>query len=96
YISVMVNGVVQPRDILLSYPGYTSSGLIFFNGRMNGGARSNQWFRAVSPSVQYIGLEPSVYSEILLQLIKDTYFNPVEPTWKMDKELEESLDIVLK
>jgi len=96
YISVMVNGVVQPRDILLSYPGYTSSGLIFFNGRMNGGARSNQWFRAVSPSVQYIGLEPSAYSDILLQLIKDTYFNPVEPTWKMDKELEESLDIVLK
>ena len=96
-ISVGIDGIVQPRDVLLCYPHFTPPGLIFFNGRMNGGMRSNQWFRAVSPSVILIGVEAGPYSTIMLDILKtDKYFEQEPAYWMMDPELEESLDIVMR
>jgi len=86
-VSIGIDGIVQPRDVLLCYPNLTPPGLILFNGRMNGGMRSNQWFRAVSPSIQYIGVEKGVYSDILLQLIQDKYFQPEESYWEMGPDV---------
>ncbi len=96
FVSVGIDGIVQPGDVLLCYPHFTPPGLIFFNGRMNGGMRSNQWFRGVSTSIQYIGIEEGVYSDILLQLIQDKYFQQEESYWEMDPDLEDSLDIVMR
>ncbi|MCD6408557.1 hypothetical protein J7L87_05870, partial [bacterium] len=97
FVSVGIDGIVQPRDVLLCYPNYVPPGLIFFNGRMDGGMRSNQWFRAVSPSVILIGVEAGPYSMIMLDILKaDKYFEQEPAYWMMTPELEDSLDIVMR
>ena len=95
FISVAIDGIVQPADVLSVYPGLVPPGLIFFNGRMNGGMRSNQWFRAVSPSIVMIGNEQTFWLEVLLKLMDYRWIEIAPAFWQFDEDLDNSLDYII-
>jgi hypothetical protein len=95
FISVAIDGIVQPADVLSVYPGLVPPGLIFFNGRMNGGMRSNQWFRAASPSIVMIGNEQTFWLEVLLKLMDYRWIEIAPAFWQFDEDLDNSLDYII-
>ncbi|MCK9266552.1 hemagglutinin repeat-containing protein, partial [bacterium] len=96
FVSVGIDGIVQPRDVLLACPNLpVSPGLIFFNGRENGGMRSPQWFRAVSPSIIMIGSEDTFWLEVLLNLLDYRWTELGPAFWEFDEELDDALDYII-
>ncbi|MCM8768954.1 MAG: FapA family protein, partial [Candidatus Omnitrophica bacterium] len=93
FVSVLIDGVVEPSDLLSVYEGFVPPGLIFFNGRVQGGLRVDDWFRAVSPSVAIIGNEDDIWTELLLNLVDPKVFTGEEALWIMDEQLQRSLDL---
>jgi len=96
-VSVAIDGIVNPRDVLSTRSDWgVPPGLILFNGRMNGGGRSAQWFRAVSPNVVMIGNEQTFWSEILLKVLDSSYIEAAPAFWEMDEQLQDSVDYITR
>ncbi|HOJ40375.1 MAG TPA: hypothetical protein PK644_07925, partial [bacterium] len=94
FVSVLIDGSVEPSDLLSVYEGFVPPGLIFFNGRVQGGLLVDDWFRAVSPSVANIGNEDEIWTELLLNLVNPKVFSGEESRWIFDEALQRSLDLV--
>jgi filamentous hemagglutinin family protein len=86
FVSVAIDGIVSPRDILLTRSDWgVPPGLIIFNGRVNGGGESERWFRATGNAIHYIGIVPYIYETLMLYIIDPTYFEPAPEYWDVIK-----------
>jgi trimeric autotransporter adhesin len=95
-VSVAIDGIVEPSDVLRAYDGMIPPGLVFFNGRMEGGMRSPEWFRRVSPSVIMIGNEQTFWTELLLHILDKDWTDLAPAHWEFDEELDNSLDLITR
>jgi filamentous hemagglutinin family protein len=97
FVSVAIDGIVSPRDILLTRSDWgVPPGLIIFNGRVNGGGESGRWFRATGNAIHYIGIVPYIYETLMLYIIDPTYFEPAPEYWDVIKYEKAIEDIALK
>ncbi|MGC8977610.1 MAG: hypothetical protein ACP5OB_08360 [Candidatus Ratteibacteria bacterium] len=96
-VSVAIDGIVSPRDMLITKPDWgVPPGLIIFNGRINGGGESDRWFRATSNAIHYIGIEPYIYETLNLYIIDPTFFEPQPSYWDLEQFKKAIESLVLK
>jgi len=96
FVSVAIDGIVNPRDVLSVCPNLpVPPGLIIFNGRVNGGMRDPQWFRAVSPNIIMIGNEQTFWLEVLQKLMDYRWTDLPPSFWEFDEELDDALDYII-
>ena len=85
-VSVAIDGIVNPRDMLSTRSDWgVPPGLIIFNGRVNGGGESGRWFRATGNAIHYIGIEPYIYETLMLYIIDPSYFEPAPEYWDLQQ-----------
>jgi len=85
-VSVAIDGIVNPRDMLSTRSDWgVPPGLIIFNGRVNGGGESERLFRATGNAIHYIGIEPYIYETLMLYIIDPSYFEPAPEYWDLQQ-----------
>ncbi|MBT7082344.1 MAG: hypothetical protein HN929_12940, partial [Chloroflexi bacterium] len=97
-IGVAIDGTIKDSEVLSAYDGYVSEGLVLFNGRLNGGermldfyrARLAKWLKNSSPIIALKSNDPTLFgSDVIRSILEEKWFTQNQVFWSEEKEISE-------
>jgi len=98
-VGVAIDGNVIDTEILSSYDNYVSTGLVLFNGRINGGerymdfyrGRLAKWFKSSSPITALKSNDPTLFgADVVRSMLDESWFEATPELWTKDDDLIEA------
>ncbi|MBT6929155.1 MAG: hypothetical protein HN980_06670, partial [Waddliaceae bacterium] len=74
---------------------YVSTGLVLFNGRVQGGerimdfqrSRLAKWFKSSSPAIALKSNDPTLFgADVVRSMLDDSWFEPTPELWTKDRD----------